>query len=73
MSYRVETIAHFEREAKRLKKKYQSLKEEINGLIDILKRILFKVHRFVTAFIKSGWGFARRAKANGAAQGLSPA
>lgn len=37
MSYQVRTIAHFEREAKRLKKKFPSLKEEISALIDSLE------------------------------------
>lgn len=37
MSYQVETIENFEREAKRLKKKLPSLKQEINDLIDILE------------------------------------
>lgn len=37
MSYQVETIAHFEREAKRLKKKFLSLKKEIDELIDKLE------------------------------------
>lgn len=37
MSYQVETIDHFERKAKRLKKKFASLKEEINQLIDELE------------------------------------
>ncbi len=35
--YKVETIEHFEREAKRLKKKFPSLKAEINELIDSLE------------------------------------
>jgi hypothetical protein len=34
MSYKVETIYHFEKEAKRLKKKFASLNDEINTLID---------------------------------------
>jgi mRNA-degrading endonuclease RelE of RelBE toxin-antitoxin system len=37
MNYRVETIENFEREAKRLKKKFPSLRQEINDLIDILE------------------------------------
>ena len=37
MSYQVDTIAHFEREAKRLKKKFPSLKQEIDELIDSLE------------------------------------
>ena len=34
MSYRVETIENFEREARRLTKKYRSLKTEVSELID---------------------------------------
>lgn len=37
MSYQVETLENFEREAKRLKKKFPSLKQEINDLIGILE------------------------------------
>jgi mRNA-degrading endonuclease RelE of RelBE toxin-antitoxin system len=37
MSYQVETIENFEREAKRLKKKYPSLKDEILDLIEDLE------------------------------------
>lgn len=37
MSYQVESIENFEREAKRLKKKFPSLKEEIGNLIDSLE------------------------------------
>ena len=37
MSYRVDTIEHFEREAKKLKKKFPSLKEEISNLVDELE------------------------------------
>ncbi len=37
MSYKVETIEVFEKQAKRLIKKYASLKVEILGLIQILK------------------------------------
>lgn len=37
MSYQVETIENFEREAKRLKKKYPSLKDEILNLIEELE------------------------------------
>ncbi len=42
MSYRVDTITHFEREAKRLKKKFPSLKLEINELIDSLEEDPFQ-------------------------------
>ena len=37
MSYRVETIENFEREARRLTKKYRSLKAEVSELIDNLE------------------------------------
>lgn len=37
MSYRVDTTPNFEREAKRLIKKYKSLKNEINTLIESLE------------------------------------
>lgn len=37
MSYKVKTIKVFERQAKRLIKKYTSLKSEIFGLIEVLK------------------------------------
>ena len=37
MSYKVETITHFEKEAKRLKKKFYSLNNEISQLIDELE------------------------------------
>lgn len=37
MSYSVETIAPFRRELKRLLKKYPSLKQEINSLLDALE------------------------------------
>ncbi len=37
MSYKVDAIEQFEREAKRLKKKFPSLKTEINELIDNLE------------------------------------
>ena len=42
MSYQVDTIAQFERQAKRLKKKFPSLKEEINDLIDPLEENPFQ-------------------------------
>lgn len=37
MSYQVDIIEHFEREAKRLKKKFRSLNAEIEALIDDLE------------------------------------
>jgi mRNA-degrading endonuclease RelE of RelBE toxin-antitoxin system len=38
MSYQIETIEHFEREAKKLKKNFFSLNDEINELIDELEK-----------------------------------
>ncbi len=37
MSYKVETTANFEKEAKKLIKKYRSLQQEIDKLIDKLE------------------------------------
>ena len=37
MSYRVDTIEHFEREAKKLKRKFPSLKQEITNLVEELE------------------------------------
>lgn len=37
MSFRVDTVSHFEKEAKRLKKKFPSLKSEIHNLIEKLE------------------------------------
>ena len=37
MIYKIETITHFEKEAKRLKKKFHSLNDEIAKLIDELE------------------------------------
>jgi mRNA-degrading endonuclease RelE of RelBE toxin-antitoxin system len=37
MIYKVQTIPHFEKEAKRLKKKFKSLNEELLSLIDELE------------------------------------
>jgi hypothetical protein len=37
MNFKVDTIKNFEREARRLKKKFPSLKDEISQLIDNLE------------------------------------
>ena len=37
MSYKVKSLSVFERQAKRLKKKFPSLKKELKELIDLLK------------------------------------
>ncbi|WP_149243646.1 type II toxin-antitoxin system RelE/ParE family toxin [Dyadobacter sp. 32] len=50
MSYRVETIVHFEKEAKRLKKKYRSLNREISDLIDELEQ-----NPFLGTYLKNGF------------------
>lgn len=42
MNYKVDTTPNFEREAKRLFKKYNSLKEELLNLIDELENNPFK-------------------------------
>ena len=52
MRYQVETIEHFEREAKRLKKKFHSLKYEIDALIDALEENPFMGTALKTDFIK---------------------
>lgn len=41
MKFKVDTIRNFEREARRLKKKFPSLKEEISELIDNLESTPF--------------------------------
>jgi mRNA-degrading endonuclease RelE of RelBE toxin-antitoxin system len=52
MSYQVATIEHFEREAKRLKKKFHSLKDEINHLIDDLEENPFLGSALPNGFYK---------------------
>lgn len=42
MNYRVDTTENFEREAKKLIKKYKSLKDEIDELIDSLQQKPFE-------------------------------
>lgn len=42
MSYNVETISHFDRELKRLSKKYASLKSEIRELAELLEKNPFQ-------------------------------
>ena len=50
MSYQVESIENFEREAKRLKKKFPSLKEEIGDLTDSLEE-----NPFIGTCMKDGF------------------
>ena len=40
MSFQVDTIPNFEKEAKRLRKKYASLNQELDDLIDSLEKSL---------------------------------
>lgn len=60
MSYQVDTIENFEREAKRLKKKFPSLRQEINDLIDALEENPF----LGVALQDSFWVLNQKAKVN---------
>ena len=62
MSYRVDTIPHFEREAKKLKKKFSSLKGEINDLIDDLEENPFKGTALKNGFYKIRLGIRSKGK-----------
>jgi hypothetical protein len=73
MSYRVETIENFEREAKRLKKKFPSLKQEINDLIDILEENPFMEYLCTTAFIGFVLVLNQKGKENAAVHVSLPA
>lgn len=62
MSYQVDTIANFEREAKRLKKKFPSLRQEINDLIDVLEENPFLGTSLQDGFYKIGLGIKSKGK-----------
>ncbi|GAB2602046.1 type II toxin-antitoxin system RelE/ParE family toxin [Spirosoma areae] len=62
MNYRVETIEHFEREAKRLKKKFRSLKDELNTLIDALEENPFLGTSMRDGFYKVRLGIKSKGK-----------
>ncbi|AQG79136.1 type II toxin-antitoxin system RelE family toxin [Spirosoma montaniterrae] len=62
MMYRVDSIEHFEREAKRLKKKFPSLKEEINRLIDSLEKDPFQGAAMRDGFYKIRLGIKSKGK-----------
>ena len=62
MSYRVETIENFEREARRLKKKYRSLKAEISELIDDLEENPFLGVAMRDGFYKIRLGIRSKGK-----------
>lgn len=60
--YQVETIEHFERESKRLKKKFPSLKAEINALIDSLEENPFQGAAMRDGFYKIRLGIKSKGK-----------
>ena len=62
MSYRVETIENFEREAKRLKKKFRSLNDELNDLIDVLEENPFLGTLMHDGFYKIRLGIKSKGK-----------
>lgn len=63
--YQVETIEHFERESKRLKKKFPSLKAEINALIDSLEENPFQGDAMRDGFHKIRLGIKSKGKGKG--------
>ena len=62
MSYQVDTIENFEREAKRLKKKFPSLRQEINDLIDALEENPFLGVALQDGFYKIRLGIKSKGK-----------
>jgi len=62
MSYSVETIENFEREARRLKKKYNSLKAEISQLVDDLEENPFQGVAMRDGFYKIRLGIRSKGK-----------
>jgi mRNA-degrading endonuclease RelE of RelBE toxin-antitoxin system len=62
VSYRVETISHFEKEAKRLKKKFKSLNIEILDLIDELEENPFQGVPLRNGFYKIRLGIKSKGK-----------
>ena len=62
MKYRVDTIEHFEREAKRLKKKFHSLNDEIEALIDELEENSFIGTALRNGFYKIRLGIRSKGK-----------
>jgi len=69
MSFRVATVSHFEKEAKRLKKKFPSLKSEIHNLIEKLEEDPETGTPLGNNFTRSAWPSALKAKENGVAPG----
>lgn len=72
MSFNVKTISVFERQAKRLIKKFPSLKKEIQTLISELKEDPKEALPLAIAAIKCALPLPVRAKVSLAVQGLSP-
>ena len=62
MKYRVDTIEHFEREARRLKKKFHSLNDEIEALIDELEENPFIGTALRNGFYKIRLGIRSKGK-----------
>jgi len=62
MSYSVQTIDNFEREARRLVKKYKSLKAEIGQLVDDLEANPFHVVAMRDGFYKIRLGIRSKGK-----------
>ena len=62
MSYRVETIENFEREARRLKKKYRSLKAELSQLIEDVEANPFLGVAMHNGFYKIRLGISSKGK-----------
>ena len=70
MSYNVETTPNFEKEAKRLIKKYTSLKSEIKTLIDSLEENPDKGLHWAMVSTKSGWPLKVKERVNEVVSGL---
>ena len=70
MSYKVELSANFKKEAKKLTKKYPSLKTELTNLFALLENNPTTGIRLETIFIKYVWQSLLKTKEDRAAQGL---
>ncbi len=70
MSYSIELSANFKKEAKRLTKKYPSLKTELAELFTQPEKTQLPALRLATIFIKSVWLLPLKTKENQAVQGF---
>lgn len=70
MRYSVEVTPNFKREAKRLIKKYPSLKDELAILFSELEKNPVTVHRWGMIFTKSELPLHQKGKVNQAEPGL---